>query len=175
MGSAHRMNGPYQAFKCADGYVTVGANTDRLFLAFCDALGHPEWTQVPEFGDNTGRVRHRARLAKLIEGVMTGQPRQRWLDLFDAREIPCGPINDYSEVFASPQVFARELVRHVDHPTLGRLRTLGSPIKMSETPPNPDRRAPLLGEHNDQVLVEAGFNPAEIAALHRSGAVPSPD
>ncbi len=175
MGSAHRMNGPYQAFKCADGYVTVGANTDRLFLAFCDVLGHPEWANVPEFCDNTGRVRHRRRLAGLIEGVMVQQPRQHWLDVLDAREIPCGPINDYSEVFTNAQVLARGLVRHVDHPVLGHLRTLGSPLKMSETPPDPDRRAPLLGEHNDQVLAESGFTAAEIAELHKSGAVPSPD
>jgi formyl-CoA transferase len=171
MGSAHRMNGPYQAFQCADGYVTIGANNDRLFRGLCHALGHPEWVEDQEFLDNAGRVRHRARLAQLIEGVTRQAPRQHWLEALDALEIPCGPINDYAQVFADRQVVAREMVGEVDHPVLGHLRTLGSPIKLSETPPDPTRRAPLLGEHTATILADAGFGEGEIAALLKSGAV----
>src|SRR5262249_20338109 len=63
MGSAHRMNAPYQAIRCADGYITIGAANERLFQRLCDVLGHPEWTRMPEFADNAGRVRHHAALA----------------------------------------------------------------------------------------------------------------
>ena len=91
-----------------------------------------------------------------------------WLALFDAHGIPCGPINDYAEAFADPQVRARDMVVEIDHPTLGRMRTLGSPIKMSETPPVVGRRAPLLGEHTREVLLEAGCTDGEIAALQRT-------
>ena len=98
----------------------------------------------------------------------SGSPRQHWLALFDAAGIPCGPINDYAEAFADPQVRAREMVVDVDHPTLGRLRTLGAPVKMSETPPQARRRAPLLGEHTREVLREIGLDDREIAALIRS-------
>src|SRR5207249_7279229 len=164
-GSAHRMNAPYQAFRCADGYVTIGANTDRLFRRLCDVLGHPEWADVPEFADNGSRVRHAVALAGLIEGVMAQHPRARWLEKLGALDIPCGPINDYAQVFADPQIAARDMVRETDHPVLGRLRTLGSPIKLSETPADPSRRGPLLGEHTEEVLCEFGFDEAEIAVL----------
>jgi crotonobetainyl-CoA:carnitine CoA-transferase CaiB-like acyl-CoA transferase len=171
LGSAHRMNAPYQAIRCADGYVTIGANTNRLFERLCGVLGHPEWARESDFLNNGGRVRNRARLAAMIEKVMTQQPCRHWLALFDAAEIPCGPINDYAQVFADPQVVARGMVLETDHPVLGRLRTLGSPIKLSATPADATRRAPLLGEHTDEVLSEIGLAPDEIAALRRTGAI----
>jgi formyl-CoA transferase len=171
LGSAHRMNAPYQAIRCADGYVTIGANTDRLFERLCGVLGHPEWAREPDFLHNGDRVQHRAKLAALIESVMIEQPRRHWLQALDQADIPCGPINDYAQVFADPQVAAREMVIETDHPVLGRLRTLGSPLKLSETPTDATRRAPLLGEHTDEVLNEAGLNADEIRELRRSGAV----
>ena len=171
LGSAHRMNAPYQAFRCADGYVTVGANTDRMFGRLCDVLGHPEWSRRPEFRDNAHRVTHRTELADLIESVTVGQPRDFWLARLDAEQIPCGPINDYAQVFSDPQVLAREMIVEVDHPTLGPLKTLGSPMKLSATPPDVRRRAPRLGEHTGSVLREAGFSDAEIAHLSARGCV----
>ena len=171
LGSAHRMNAPYQAIRCADGFITLGAANERLFRRLCDVLGHTEWTTMPEFADNASRVRTRAALAARIESITAEHPRSHWLALLEANDIPCGPINDYAQVFADPQVQAREMVVEVDHPTLGRLRTLGSPLKMSGTPPDVRRRAPLLGEHTDAVLREAGFRDEEIAALREAGAI----
>ena len=171
LGSAHRMNAPYQAIRCADGYITIGANTDRLFQRLCHVLGHPEWSDSPDFVNNRSRVRNRETLATQIEGVMSQRPRHHWLAALDAADIPCGPINDYSQVFADPQVAARGMVLETDHPVLGRLRTLGSPIKMSATPTDASRRAPLLGEHTNDVLAECGFDADEIDALRRNGAV----
>jgi crotonobetainyl-CoA:carnitine CoA-transferase CaiB-like acyl-CoA transferase len=171
LGSAHRMAAPYQAIRCADGYITLGAASQRLFDKLCDVLGQPEWTSVPEFADNDGRVRHRAALAARIEAITTAQPRSHWLALLEAHDIPCGPINDYSQVFADPQVLAREMVIETDHPTLGHIRTLGSPLKLSATPADPSRRAPTLGEHTDEVLAEAGFSQTEIAEFRRTAAI----
>jgi len=171
LGSAHRMNAPYQAIRCADGHVTIGANTDRLFQRLCGVLGHPEWSDAPEFVHNGDRVRNRAKLAELIEAIMSQQPCRHWLSAFEAADIPCGPINDYASVFADPQVTARGMVLETDHPVLGRLRTLGSPLKMSATPADASRRAPLLGEHTDEILSEFGLSATEISALRRSGAV----
>jgi crotonobetainyl-CoA:carnitine CoA-transferase CaiB-like acyl-CoA transferase len=165
LGSAHRMLAPYQAIRCADGYITIGAGTNRLFERFCEALGQPDWAKRPDFADDTRRVRNRAELIAAIEALTTGQPCAEWLARFTAAGVPCGRINNYAETFDDAQVKARSMVVDVMHPTLGKLRTLGSPIKMSETPPRVDRCAPLLGEHTTEILSEAGYSAAEIAAL----------
>jgi crotonobetainyl-CoA:carnitine CoA-transferase CaiB-like acyl-CoA transferase len=171
LGSAHRMNAPYQAIRCADGYITIGAANERLFRRLCDVIGHPEWAARPEFADNASRVRNRAALAELIESVLRDRPCAHWLALFEANDFPCGPINDYAAVFADPQVQARGMIVNVDHPTLDTVQALGSPIKMSATPPDPSRRAPLLGEHTDEVLRQAGFSQDEIDRLRSDGAI----
>jgi formyl-CoA transferase len=165
LGSAHRMSAPYQAFRCADGYITIGGANDRAFLRLCGVLGHPEWAERPEFRTDGLRTRHRDDLAARIEQVTRDQSCGHWLALFDAHGIPCGPINDYAQVFDDPQVLARDLVVTTDHPTLGSMRSLGSPIKMSATPPDVRRRAPLLGEHSKDILAEAGYDAQEIEAL----------
>jgi len=171
LGSAHRMNAPYQAIRCADGYITIGAANERLFGRLSEVLGHPEWCQMPEFADNASRVKNRAALAERIESILGAQSAAHWLALLAANDIPCGPINDYAQVFADPQIVAREMVVDVTHPTLGPLKTLGSPIKMSGTPPDVSRRAPLLGEHTDEVLRDAGFSPDDIGRFRRGGAI----
>ena len=171
MGSAHRMVAPYQAIRCADGYITLGTANDRLFHRLCGLLGHAEWADHPDYVDNTGRVRNRVALAAQIEAITVRHPRRHWLSVLEEREIPCGPINTYEEVMSDPQIQARQMVVDTGHPTLGRVRTLGTPLKMSDTPLVTGRRAPLLGEHTEQLLQEAGFTPEEIAALYRARAV----
>ncbi len=171
LGSAHRMNAPYQAIRCADGYITLGAANERLFRRLAAVLGHAEWGDDLAFVDNASRVKNREALAGRIESITAAQPCGHWLSLLEANDIPCGPINNYAQVFADPQVIAREMVIETEHPTLGHLKTLGSPIKMSATSPDVSRRAPQLGEHTDEVLTEAGFSGAEIAALRQSGAI----
>ena len=165
LGSAHRFLAPYEAIRCSDGFITIGAGTDRLFGDLCDLLGHPEWMTRPEFADASARVQHRAALASRIEAITSADTRAHWLGQLEARGIPCGPINTYADAFADPHVRARDMVVEIDHPALGTLQTLGSPIKMSETPPVVGRRVPRLGEHTREVLREAGLTDDEIMKL----------
>jgi crotonobetainyl-CoA:carnitine CoA-transferase CaiB-like acyl-CoA transferase len=171
LGSAHRMSAPYQAFRCADGFITIGAANDRTFSKLAAVLGHAEWTDDPRFASDASRVQHRVALAALIEAVMLASTCADWLQRLEAAGIPCGPINTYAEVFADPQVASRELAVEVEHPTLGRLRALGTPIKMSATPLDPRRRAPLLGEHTEDVLRAAGYGEEELQSLRSSGGI----
>jgi crotonobetainyl-CoA:carnitine CoA-transferase CaiB-like acyl-CoA transferase len=110
-------------------------------------------------------------LAALIEDITAQASCAEWLRRLEVTGIPCGPIHDYAQVFADPQVVAREMAVDVEHPVLGRLRTLGTPIKMSATPLNVRRRAPLLGEHTVEVLRAAGLGDDEIAKLRDVGAI----
>ena len=171
LGSAHRMSAPYQAVRCADGYITLGAANDRIFRRLAELLGHPEWLEDVRFENDSSRVEHRAALADLIERVTSERSREYWLDRLEAHDIPCGPINDYREVMADPQIRAREMVVETRHPTLGTLSTLGTPIKLSGTPLTPGRPAPLLGQHTDEVLSAAGYREDEIAALRTAQVV----
>ena len=170
IGSAHRLTAPYQAFRCADGYITIGGANDRNFTKIARVLGHPEWLGDDRFATNHERVQNRVELAALIDAVTRTQPRAFWIDQFEQAGVPCGPILDYEDALTTPQAIAREMTVDVDHPTLGRLRAVGTPIKMSRTPLNPRRRAPLLGEHTDAVLSSAGYSDDEIEQLRISGA-----
>lgn len=165
LGSAHRFLAPYQAIKCRDGYITVGAGTDRLFGEFSKLLGHREWAADPRFKDASSRVGNREELTARIETVTVTQLKSHWLELFGSHGIPCGPINTYAEAFADPQVRARGMVVEADHPSLGQTRAPGPPIKMSNGGSPAIRRAPLLGEHTEQVLREAGFSDQQIQML----------
>lgn len=169
MGSAHRFLAPYEAIRCADGHITVGAGTDRLFAALADALGHPEWTRDPAFADAASRVRNRARLAAEIEAVTLVSTRADLIARLDKAGIPCGPINTYAEALAGPQVDARGMVVSLDHPALGQTRVVAPPVKMSATPPAIRGRAPQLGEHTLEVLREAGLSDDEIREVLTNG------
>jgi crotonobetainyl-CoA:carnitine CoA-transferase CaiB-like acyl-CoA transferase len=171
LGSAHRMTAPYQAFKCSDGYITIGAANDRNFAKLARLLGHHEWLTDPRFIADHQRVAHREELAGLIEAVTVREPRAHWIAELEKAGVPCGPILDYEDALTTPQAMAREMTVDVEHPTLGKLRTLGTPIKMSATPLNPRRRGPMLGEHTDDVLQWAGYSTDEIEQLRYSGAV----
>ncbi len=169
LGSAHRMIAPYQAFRCADGYITVGAANDRTFARLAELLGRSDWVADPRFSTGDARVTHRDALAAEVEAITVTASRDSWLERLDAAGVPCGPIQTYAEAFASPQARARDMRVEVSHPALGTLQTLGTPIKLSEAPIDPRRRAPMLGEHTDLVLAAAGYSEDEIEQLRASG------
>lgn len=165
------MSAPYQAFRCADGFITIGAANDRLFLRLCELLEHPEWANDPKYGSNADRVKNHRVLADKVEAITVRRDSSEWLELLDANGIPCGPINSYADVVDDPHMKAREMVVATEHETLGEIRTLGTPLKLSETPLRPGRPAPLLGQHTDEILSEAGVPEELIKQLKQSGVV----
>jgi formyl-CoA transferase len=114
LGSAHRMFAPYQAIRCADGYVTLGTANDRLFRRLCDLLGHSDWARSSSSRTYDEACNRRA-LIERIEAITVSEPRVQWLERFEHAGIPCGPINNYEQAFADPHVLAREMVVEVDH------------------------------------------------------------
>jgi crotonobetainyl-CoA:carnitine CoA-transferase CaiB-like acyl-CoA transferase len=160
LGSAHRLTAPYQALRTRDGHITVGANNQRLWQRLCAAIGRPELADDPRFVTNDDRMANRATLAAELEAALAARATDEWVDVLIEAGVPCGPIHDYRQVFEDPHTQAREMeVR------LGAERMLGIPVKLSDTPGSVRRPAPLPGEHTAEVLREAGFSDAEIAAL----------
>jgi len=171
MGSAHRMSGPYQAVRCADGYITLGAASQRTWERLCQALERGELITRPEFATDGDRVRHRHELVPLIEQITSTRPRQYWLDLLTEAGVPCGPILNYEQVFADPHVRHRGMVQQIEHPVGGRINQLGPAVKLSATPAHLRRAAPTFGQHTVEVLGELGYDPAAIDRLAAEGTV----
>ncbi|UED84452.1 CaiB/BaiF CoA transferase family protein [Streptomyces profundus] len=155
LGSANRMSAPYQALRTADGYLTVGANNQRLWQRLCAALELTPLTDDPRFASNMDRMRNRDELAALLEERLVGDTTANWVTTLLDAGVPAGPIQDYAEVLdQDPQVAARELVREIDHPVAGRVRVLASPLHLSDSPASIRAHPPLIGEHTEQVLAE---------------------
>ena len=171
LGTAHRLNAPYQAFRASDGHFTVGAANDNLFPRFCAILGLDHLVTDPRFVSVGERLRHRAALQELIEAVTRHQPRAHWLARCEAAGVPAGPIYSVPEALDDAHARARGMVQELPHPVLGRVKSLGNPVKMSATPPAMRRAAPSLGQDTDAILREAGLDGGEIAALRAQGAV----
>ena len=171
MGNAHQNIVPYQVFEVADGHMIVAVGNDSQFAKFCEVAGQPGLALDARFTRNADRVRHRATLVPLLAALMQTRSRADWLSALEAAKVPCGPINDLADVFADPQVLAREMTVKVPHPLSGELRLVASPIKLSATPVQYRRPPPLLGEHTAQVLSELGIVDAEIEKLRAAGAI----
>ncbi|WP_329142584.1 CoA transferase [Streptomyces sp. NBC_01456] len=170
-GSAHPTIVPYQALATGDGYLMVAAGNDKLFRSLAAVLGSASLAADPRFATNPDRVRNREQLIPLLEAELARHSNAEWAQLLEAAGVPCAPINTVEEALTSPQATARDMVTALDHSTAGRLRTVGSPLKLSGTPTRIRTAPPVLGQHTDEVLTETGYSPAEIAELHAAGAV----
>lgn len=170
-GSAHQLSAPYQALPTSDGYLTIGGATQSNWERLCRAVGRAELLSDPRFAANADRMANRAALERTLSETFMTRTTAHWLGVLDRAGVPCGPINDMSQVYADPQVIARDMVVEIDHPTAGAIRNVGIPVKFSETPGTVRRPPPRLGEHTHEVLVEFGYTADEIAALERGGIV----
>ena len=172
MGNAHQNIVPYQVFEVApraDGgkdFIILAVGNDGQYAKFCEVAGRPDLASEPRFVKNADRVRHRAELVPMLEAVMKTRPKADWLSALEAAKVPCGAINSLDEVFADPQVQARGMVTHWQHPLRADLPLVSSPIKLEKTPVRTDRPPPMLGQHTDEVLGELlGVDAARLATL----------
>jgi crotonobetainyl-CoA:carnitine CoA-transferase CaiB-like acyl-CoA transferase len=152
LGQAHRGTSPYQVFPTADGWITVGAAQSNFWSKLCELIGAPELRDDPRFAVNADRVRNNAELVALLEREFVKMPSAHWLEALAAAGIPAGPVLDFAAAMADPHVVDRGMVVETEHPAAGRLRTLGIPVKLSQTPGALRRPAPRLGEHTSEVL-----------------------
>ena len=172
VGAAHPTQVPYQAFMCQDGkYINVAVGSERLWERFCKAMNREELFDHPDYSQNINRVENRSKLVPLLQEEFLKKPVPDWVQQLEEGGVPCGPINELSDVFADPQVLFRNMVMEVPHPTLGKIKQAGIPIKFSKTEGSIDRHPPLLGEHTNEVLLQFGHSEDVMARLKEEGVI----
>ncbi len=170
-GSAHILSAPYQAFRAADGWLTIGGANQANWERLVHVLNAPELLENAPFASNAERMTNLNVLSELLNSRISRWKKSDLIQALEAAGVPCGPINSIADVAADPQALAREMVVELQHPRAGRTRALGLPIKLSRTPGKVLRPAPTFGQHTREVLAEFGFSAAEIDALCASNAV----
>ncbi|MDF1586778.1 CaiB/BaiF CoA transferase family protein [Marinimicrococcus flavescens] len=171
MGSAHPLSAPYQAFETEDGWIVVGGSNQSNWLRLVEVLEAPELAADPRFAENRDRMVNLEALEQALAPHFRRRPSGDWLARLERAGVPAGPVYDIAQMHADPQTKAREMVVELPHSSLGTVKSLGLPVKFSETPGGPRRGAPLYGEHTREVLLERGFSEAEIDALAGAGAI----
>ena len=170
-GQHHPLSSPYGRFRARDGFLNIAAGNEAMWHQLADALECPGWKSDERFRGPVERVRNRDALTREIERVLEGDDVAAWVARLNGAGVPCGPVLDIAEVFADPQVLARNMLVELPHPERERFRTTGLPVKLSRTPGAIRRAPPLHGEHSDEILEPLGLSLAEIEALRSAGVV----
>lgn len=161
---------PYRGYPTRDGWLFVAAGTDRFWRLLCEALGRADLAADERYATNGRRVNAAAAISAELEPIFASRTTAEWENILLGAGVPCGGARTYAEFFDDPQVTAMEMNPVIHHPKLGRLRVIGVPVQLSETPGAIQRAAPLLGEHTEEILHEAGFG-KRIGALRAAGVI----
>ena len=170
-GNDHPQIVPTGTYESSDGYFTLSTVGNDSYLRLCKAIDAPELAVDPRFGDAISREKNRDDMNRLINDATKRKTAREWVEILNDAGVPAGPIYKLDEMFEDPQVKETGIVQSLDHPDLGKIDILGQPIGLSRTPAQFRRPPPELGEHTDQVLIEAGFAPDEIAGLRGRGVI----
>ena len=173
IGNMHPNILPYQVMPTADGYIVLSVGNDPTFERFCKLAECEELLEDERFQTNAARVSNRDFVTKTLNEITSNKSSEWWLTELEKEKIGCGPINNLDQVFADPHVKARDMVVEMDHPAMGNkpIKLIANPIKLSKTPPTYREAPPLLGQHTDEILGEAGLSIDEIAKLKENGTV----
>lgn len=169
-GSRHRQNAPYQRFAAKDGYLMIGASNQSIWARCSEALGRPEWCTDPRFETGQARMANRAALEAEMEDVLQGETTAHWIDVLDQAGVPCGPVNNYAQLFEDPQVVHREMVVHAHDEELGEVPHIRVPIRM-QSGIKVRQVAPKLGQHNEDTLAALGYDAQAITDLREKGVI----
>ena len=170
-GNDHPVNIPMGVFPTQDKPINIAASSPKLWTNFCKAAGHEEWLEVEEWKTNGGRSRDRKRINETIAAVTSQHSSDYWIEKLEEAGIPCGPVNNIKEVFEDPQVQHLEMAMPMQHRTRGDIKVVAQPVNLEGVETGFYRDMPNLGEHNDDILAEAGLTAAEIADLKAKGAL----
>jgi formyl-CoA transferase len=171
LGSAHRVNAPYQALHTSDGYINIGAASQPTWEQFCRAIGQQDLIEDPRYKEPNDRKAREAELAELLEGILGEHTTDYWLDQLESAGVVAGPIYDMAQVYADEQVVARDMKVILEDDELGELNNIGVPVKLSATPGTIRTRGPSLGQHSEEILLEHGYTPEEINSLVAAGTI----
>ncbi|WP_420334345.1 CaiB/BaiF CoA transferase family protein [Roseibium sp.] len=171
LGSAHPLNAPYQAFATSDGWINVGAANQRNWLRLLDVIETPELDTDPRFASNLARMQNLPALVEILNEKLRRDTTANWLAKMEAAALPAGPVLGILEMHEDPQAVARDMIVETRHAVAGDVKTIGHPVKFSETPAKVARAAPVLGQHSREVLSQLGYDQEAVASLIESGAV----
>ncbi|MCB0010128.1 MAG: CoA transferase, partial [Anaerolineales bacterium] len=160
---------PYQPFPTADGWIIIGAGAERHWQRLTELIEMPSLAEDDRFRTNPDRLQQRQLLIGILIPEIQKKSTATWLELLREAGIPCGVINRPEEALNDEQILARGMIVELEHPAVGSYKSLGNPINLDGTPITYRRPAPLLGEHNQEILTELGFTPDEIAKLMNDG------
>ncbi|HSB70301.1 MAG TPA: CoA transferase [Candidatus Methylomirabilis sp.] len=174
VGNHHPLIVPAGCFPAADGHLNISIGTEAQWRRLCEAMDLPELADDPRFASFEARAQHRREVLAILTARFRERPRDEWLRRLGAADIASGPVYRVHEVFQDPQVLHTEMVQEISHPTIGMLKLVGFPFKLSGTPPTLTRYPPRYGEHTEEVLKELGCTAEEVAAaLQEAGLRPS--
>lgn len=152
LGTAFATIVPYAAFPAKDRDITIAVASDKLWSSFCAAMGKPEWAADPRYSTNALRVKNRGDLEPAIVDILRTKTAAEWVHILRTHGIPCTPVRNLREVMDDPQTEAREMFPQLQHPTAGKIRVTGVPVKFSETPGRVEFPAPLQAQHTREIL-----------------------
>jgi formyl-CoA transferase len=152
------------------GALYISVHSNHFWAALCELIGQPELAQDPRCASMRSRAEHAAELVPIVHQALTAKTALEWEEIFGER-VPCAAVRTIEDMFEHPQVLAEGLVTTLDHPVIGRYRTMTKPIKLSDTPGPAPTAAPTFAQHTDEILAENGFTEGQIAALRERGAV----